>query len=351
MSETRRGLVQIEAFDPTTAPDEQLAAYHDLVTSIDIEAVPGEEPQPLADFAAWMRVARPERRTWAWVAWDEPRRRILGHSFFMCMEEESNQAMGSFWVNVRPEARRRHLGVRLLEPLVDIARAHGRTMLDGATRPAIPAGAAFAEALGAEHRFTGHRNELRISDVDLDLMHSWVDRAKERAADYRLEGWDGACPDHLVDDYLAAVTVMNTAPREDIEAEDDVVTVAWLRGSEEVNRRRGADDWVLTAIHEPTGHMAGFTQIVVPSLWPTHAHQQGTAVDPAHRGNGLGRWLKAAMILRLMDEHPAVERVGTENAGSNAPMLNINHAMGFRCIEEKPVYQVPLDTLAERIKR
>jgi GNAT superfamily N-acetyltransferase len=298
-----------------------------------------------------MRIGPPQRHLRAWVVWDSSRRRILGHSFFMFWEEEANQAMGSFWVNIRPEARRQRLGVRLLEPLVEVARQHGRTMLDVSTRPAIPAGAAFVETLGAEHRFTGHQNELRTSDVDLDLMHSWVERAKERAAEYHLEAWDGACPDHLVDDYLAAVSVMNTAPREDIEAEDDIVTVEWLRNREKVNVARGADQWVLTAIHEPTGHMAGFTEIIVPSLWPSRAHQQGTAVDPAHRGNGLGRWLKAAMILRLIDERPMVERVGTENAGSNEPMLNINHAMGFRCVEAKPVHQVTLDVLAERIKR
>ena len=43
----------------------------------------------------------------------------------------------------------------------------------------------------------------------------------------------------------------------------------------------------------------------------------------------LARQVRERVVRRLLDERPAVERIETENAGSNEPMLAINHAMGF----------------------
>jgi mycothiol synthase len=343
--------VKIEAFDHAGASDAELVRYHDLHTSIELEAVPEDEPQPFADFAGWLRIAPAARKTWAWVVWDDDRKRILARSFFMLIEEEANQTLGSFWVDVRPEVRRQGVGLRLLEPLVDVARDHRRTLLDANARPAIPAGAAFLAAVGAEHRFNARINALDIAQVDLNLLHAWADRAKERATDYRLEAWDAPCPDDHVEAFVAAESIMNTAPREGFDMEDEVFTVHQLREREAANAERGLEQWIITAVHEPTGEIAGYTEIALPSHWPSRAYQGDTGVDPAHRDKGLGRWLKAAMLLRLVDERPAVRRITTQNAGSNEPMLNINHELGFRCIEERPVYQVPLDVLTERIAR
>ena len=57
-------------------------------------------------------------------------------------------------------------------------------------------------------------------------------------------------------------------------------------------------------------------------------------MDREHRNLGLGRWLKAANALRLLDERPEVTTIETWNAGVNAAMLAINHAMGFQPVAE-----------------
>lgn len=55
-----------------------------------------------------------------------------------------------------------------------------------------------------------------------------------------------------------------------------------------------------------------------------------TAVDPDHRGHALGKWLKATMTLRILDERPEASDIRTGNADSNDAMLGINRAMGYR---------------------
>jgi GNAT superfamily N-acetyltransferase len=343
------GMVQIELLDPLQASDEDLAARHDLFVAIASEFVPDDEPQPLADFVSWMRIAPAIRRLWVWAIWDDDHRRMLAASWLMFWDEETNRTLARFNVDVRPEFRRQGLAKRLLAPVVETAREQGRTLLDAGTTVGYEAGNEFLKALGGRYVYTGRENALDIDQVDLDLLHRWVNGAKERAAGYRLDGWDAPCPADRVEAFVKAQAIMNDAPTEDFDLEDDVFTVEILRDREASMAARGHDWWVLAAVHEPTGEIAGYTEMVIPSTWPTRAFQGDTGVGPAHRDKGLGRWLKAAMLLRLIDERPAVRRVTTHNAGSNAPMLNINHALGFHCIEERAAYQVPLDVLAERI--
>jgi len=52
-------------------------------------------------------------------------------------------------------------------------------------------------------------------------------------------------------------------------------------------------------------------------------------VQPNYRGHGLGKWLKAVMLTRVLLEKPDVHYVRTGNAEANVPMLRINHALGF----------------------
>lgn len=81
-------------------------------------------------------------------------------------------------------------------------------------------------------------------------------------------------------------------------------------------------------VREPSD--ADFATMVVSPHRPWLAFQFGTGVLRTHRGQGIGRWLKAVNALRLLDEHPQVTTVDTGNAATNEHMLAINHAMGFR---------------------
>jgi RimJ/RimL family protein N-acetyltransferase len=69
-------------------------------------------------------------------------------------------------------------------------------------------------------------------------------------------------------------------------------------------------------------------------------NQGNTGVHPDHRGYGLGLWMKAAMLQRIFDEKPGSRRMRTTNAYSNAPMLAINDALGYRVTATQTAWQV-----------
>ena len=72
---------------------------------------------------------------------------------------------------------------------------------------------------------------------------------------------------------------------------------------------------------------------------PSIAFQQNTGVDPAHRGRGLAKWVKASMLKRIRNERPHVRRIRTDNAFSNAPILAINDALGYTVVSARTEWQ------------
>jgi GNAT superfamily N-acetyltransferase len=181
------------------------------------------------------------------------------------------------------------------------------------------------------------------------MMELWVKRAEERASDYELLFMPSPMPEEHLEAFCNLWQVMNTAPREDYEEDDEVLTPEMLRDMEAKDEARAKDNLLYVARHKPTGTFAGFTGVTCHRLRPDLVWQGDTGVDPEHRNKGLGRWLKAAMALELRESQPDVRRIDTYNAGSNAPMLSINIEMGFKPIMIETVWQGDLAMLREKL--
>ena len=170
------------------------------------------------------------------------------------------------------------------------------------------------------------------------------------AADFDLGLWPRTYPE----DELAAIAelanVMNTEPRGDLEVEDFEVTPQRLREDEAYLAKTGIEAWEFYARHRPTGELAGFTTTAWQADVPTILRQWGTGVKPEFRGHGLGKWLKAAMLLKVLAERPRVTLVRTGNADMNAPMLKINRALGFKPYIAHTVWQVNVEDVRPKLK-
>lgn len=133
---------------------------------------------------------------------------------------------------------------------------------------------------------------------------------------------------------------MNTSPRENLDIEDAHMTPDQLRQMERMQAAAGTQRWTVYASETATGRLAGFTEVSWNPNRSQIVTQGGTAVPPEFRGRGLGRWLKAAMLDRLLCDLPDARFVRTGNADSNAAMLGINQALGFRPYLSRCVWQL-----------
>lgn len=327
--------------------DEHVAAFHAVDTALDREALPDHPVMPLEQYALQVRYRpsfRTARRWMARVGGD-----VVGIASASWNDTDDNRSHASVYAGVLAGHRRRGIGRELLAAAV-ASLPEDRTIIDTDAR-LDHEGEHLLRAIGAVRRHVGRRSICPLTEDVRPLLEGWVARAKERAGGYSAVVWDGPCPDELIDAFVHAKHVMNTAPLEQLDRDDDVWTVERLREYERVFQARGLDWWTVAVRHDESGQIAGYTELHFPRRWPQYAYQEDTGVWPEHRERGLGRWLKAASALRALDERPEVELIETWNAGSNEPMLNINVAMGFRPLEYWGDWQVPTETARVRLQQ
>lgn len=312
----------------------------DMLNAWNAEVVPGDRPAPVEELEATIKRAPAHRSAHLLVA--EEHGSLLGSALMFMDDLEGRRRDANVdFLLVDPAARRQGIGSSLLEATAARARASGRQRLCGAAAAGDPAAAGFAARHSVEPEMIERQNRLRTTDIDADVLRAWMQRSAERASEYALVHLDGVCPDDLLDPLARLNDVMNTAPHGP-NLEDLLLSADDLRDMQRAYDAQGYRRWTVIARHEPSGELAGFTELMISPFRPWMAFQWDTGVDPKHRNLGLGRWIKAANALRLLDEQPEVEEIETWNADSNASMLAINDAMGFRAVAEWQAWEMPL---------
>jgi mycothiol synthase len=252
-------------------------------------------------------------------------------------------------IEVLPGCRCQGLGRLLLDRSVRLAEQRGLRLIMGRTRDNVPSGAAFCGRFGAEAAFVGEENRLDLRAVDASLVDRWIADGPARAPGYELVFVDGRTPPDLEGSVAQVLNVMNTAPREDLDLGDVEVTPELVREYEQTSLARGDGRWAYYAAERASGQFVGLTEIRIRPSLPDRVYVGDTGVDPAHRGQGLGKWLKAAITRRILHELPDVRWVITWNAGSNDAMLAINRQLGFRAVTIATQWQIATNVLQARL--
>jgi GNAT superfamily N-acetyltransferase len=345
----RVGDVVVEEFDLASASDQDVEALTAFRNAMQAEIHADDPPWRVDAVAIDVRNWPPFIRHRAFLGRD-PSGAIVASAVADWMLVEENAHILDVDLGVLPAYRRQGLGTTLLDRVVRVADELGRTKLSGRSADLVDAGEHFASRVGASLGMSQGMNRLILADVDRELVRRWVDEGPGRAPGYSLVAADGRYPDELVEQIVDLSTVMNTAPREDLDMEDERPTVEHAREWEETNLPLGIERWYLAARHDATGDLVGWTEVGWWPTFPTTVWQWGTGVRPEHRGHALGKWIKAVMMQRILDERPEAIDVRTTNADSNDAMLGINHALGFAKYHTNLWWQAPVESVRAYLK-
>ncbi len=309
------------------------------------ECLPDDPPTPLEDHTRSWRNLPPFLDVFDHLILSADGTFALASGAISLPRTDENRHVAYVGIGVLPECRRQGLARRLLAPIADLARRDGRRLLLISTNARVPAGEAFMRRLGAKAGQQGHTNQLDLADLDRDLLGRWLTEGPLRARGFELGLWTGEYPEAELATIAALHGILNQAPRGDFDVEDRQVTPEQLRQMEASNRASGTERWTLYARVQASGAFAGFTEVFWHPSHPAMLSQGITGVFQAHRHRGLGRWLKAAMLDKVLRDRSEVRLIRTSNADSNAAMLAINHALGFRPHPAETFWQVETDAV------
>jgi mycothiol synthase len=299
-------------------------------------------PQEVAAYIAFARSLPSQFDDHAWLA--EAADGTPVACGFCWSNSAGDQRVMQCDVAVRHDRRRLGIGSQLFATICATTADEGRSLLIWETFDAVPAGDAFSRWLGAEPARVNRTSELHLADVAWPMVDEWAEARTAREHGYCLEMIDGVFPAHLRPDAATFHHIMQTAPRDDLAVGDVLIGPDDIAELDRALLEAGRSRWT-ALLRDATGTCVGGTAVTFDPSEPALVLQQNTGIDPAHRGYGLAKWAKAAVLERIRQERPQAQRIRTGNALSNAPMLAINHTLGFKVVGTSTEWQASVNEL------
>ena len=287
----------------------------------------------------------PGERRISWVVEDdrlpEGEITIFGHVSVLLLGD-----IGVLEVLVHPDLRRRGLGQQLVGVAARRAYLEGFSSIGVEAIGDTPA-LAFYESMGFEKEYVETRSVLSLSSVDWSALSAM---ANGISAGYRVEYHPGGPPAPLLEAYAQAKLEGQSGDENDLDLRPSSSDPQRLRDSIDTLHRRGLKPYIVLAIHEASGAVAGLTEVVVPAQHPERADQYDTIVVREHRGYGIDRAIKARMLFELRTAEPGLREVQTWNAQHNESMLKVNAELGFQSDRDWYEYGVDVAQLVQRLE-
>lgn len=318
---------------------------------IQAEAYPDDPAVPLEEHLQEWKALPASADVVAYCLPDQTGAEVIAYCEASVAHNSDNVHIGDFTIEVLPEWRRQGIARKALAILLPFFIGHQRTLLTSRTCSNAPAGEFFLEQIHARKGLTFQMTQLALADMDKRLIDTWLAQNEHKKARFATGFYEGSCPDELIERMAATrQVVLNDQPREDLQVEDAQITPRILREIEQSMFASGNHRWTLYLFDRESGQIAGLTEMLWNQNRPEIIGQGFTGVAPEYRNQGLGRWLKADMLQKLSNDHPQGRFVRTGTAGTNAPMLKINTALGFKSYFSISIWQAEVEKLKQYLQ-
>lgn len=333
-------LIDISAFDTSTAMDEEWRAYFGLCVAayaVDRPDAPAPEFEPFTQQTANPHPAFGEQSIRVAFAGHD----MVGAAVIQ-LPPEPNEHIALVSLTAHPARRGEGVGLALYRHVLD--------ELAGANRSTIMAqGVTSAGAGDAWARRMGFHDVQRLTMLRLDLEDGFKSVPESRASQaYETVSWHGHAPQELLERYAAARNVIADAPSGESTVEFESWTPQSVREAEAQLEIAGVVEYVTIAVDRSTGEICAVTVAHLTPGLPDLARQLDTAVHPDHRGRGLGLLVKARLLETLCTGHPEIKRVLSNVDPSNVAMLTVNERLGFTAVRTMITYEGAFDELRAR---
>ncbi|MFW9928606.1 MAG: GNAT family N-acetyltransferase [Candidatus Thorarchaeota archaeon] len=244
--------------------------------------------------------------------------------------------------------RRKGYATILLRKIVELMQEHKKNTVKCYTIDEN--GRNFLKAINAKINLEGIDNKLYIKDINWNMIDIWIKEGQKRSNGTNLTFYE-KIPEGIIREYSKIYTeIFNQQPFDELTQGDKIFTPESLKIREEEFEELGGK--IMTAVtFEKSKEISGLTEVIYVPSRKSVISQGLTGVRQKYRGKGLGKWLKAVMLLKIRSKFPQVETIETGNANSNIPMLSINFRLGFKKEKKRMFYQISVELIKEYLNK
>ena len=339
--------ISIVSFNPDEASEEILEAYLDFDEKITLELIPEQGLTSKEAREKNLKVKNPARDSFFWIALKQynSTSNVVGYSRLSIENPtsphyEKNGHIAGCSVLVLAEFSRKKIGSNLLEEAIQEAKNHSQ-VTDLMFRTYNGSGYSFLEKKGAKMVLEQNRSYLKLSEVNLDLMNKWNSSGNELETEdqIKLLEIEGSIPEDIIEEYATLYTeVMNQQPLGSLQMRP-LITADILR-TRAAQMEKKDQHWHTLLTIENNGEISGLTEFQYSFNQPDMIFQLLTGVKEEYRQRGIGKWLKAKMLLFIKKKYPDAKYIETTNTTTNEAMVSINRRMGFYDKEPLKFYEM-----------
>lgn len=240
----------------------------------------------------------------------------------------SNKHICNLTLSVLGKYRRKGLGTRLLRHITADLAVKEPAVTEFLTPVILEAGRLFFNRSGGTVSLEQSSNRLYLKDLDWAMVEAWAAEGVRRNPATKVIKTP-VIPEEDIKKYSKVYSeTINQQPLGDLSLKMEI-TPAEIRLHEEQNLANGVEETTIYT-SESDGSVSGLTETLYLKEAGHKVTQLLTGVRADCRGRGLGKLLKALMLLHIRKAYPGVKYIATGNADSNAPMLAINNKLGFK---------------------
>lgn len=332
---------QLEPFEPNSATPALWDQYLALLEELFIETNPTD---PLPSRALWKRSAMDpssyvNHHRWLILS-NSGEGSVVGRGL-MTYERDNSPSFSTNghivygWVDISKDHRELNLGSTCLRILATKANELGKTTFQSSVL--TDAGRFFCKKFGGEKALEDTYYRLYLDDVHWALIKNWKTTGHDKLKGVSLRAFT-EIPDQYLTAYIELLNeVFNQQPLGKLEFRLKI-TPESHRHQERRLIKQGTICITIISI-EADGSLSGLTDRYYHADNPHKIHIGFTGVKAEYRNRGLGKLLKAEMLLHIRQVYPYLQYEVTENENSNAPMRSINKRMGYKAHITKSVYQ------------
>lgn len=341
--------IDIQLFDPKEASEGQWQEYHEYRAKRHQESSPDDDMYPNQMVETAMKQEELESLTRRFWIYHTLEKKLIGTITLSYLLPESDSYKGNeellqAGITILNDYHRKGIGTFCLRFVLNYAKDTNKSKI--LTNTDNEDGKAFLKRLNAPMSLAGAENRLDLTQLDWQMINQWIQEGEERNPHTSLN-FVTSIPEDIIEQYAKVYSAVNMQqPLGEIEVGELVVSPKMLRKKENDLKQLGAT-WLTAYTQEENGDISGLTELIHLPSRPSYIMQDLTGVVDKYRGRGLGKWLKAANLLKAKEMISDIMIVITGNADANAPMLSINKRMGFYKYKENMLSQIPLSLIEE----